>query len=69
MAEDNVELTPPVFLTFADGVVRVDRTFTGSWYLVKEERLHAEAEPQTVPSDGRAGRLPDLPAGGRSPYP
>lgn len=42
MPEDNVEPTPPVFLRFRDAVVRVDRGFAGSWYLVKEEWLQEE---------------------------
>jgi hypothetical protein len=54
MPEDNVELTPPVFLTFRDAVVRVDRTFTGSWYLVKEDWLHAEREK----GEARDDRVP-----------
>ena len=44
MPEDNAELTPPVFLRFRDTVVRVDRGFAGSWYLVKEDWLYEETE-------------------------
>ena len=59
-----MELTPPVFLRFRDTVVRVDRGFAGSWYLVEEKEVHMRCQHCGLPLKFLAGRGWVHPAGG-----
>jgi len=64
MPEDNVDLTPPVFLRFRDTVVRVDRGFADSWYLIEERGfMHRPSHKRFLLLGGPGDYLTCLPAG------